>query len=145
MNNYLRLPLTPEEQKKEDERKKIELTRRMYPPTLHRLTKKPTEKEINIDRAKPQNQRKFFPFSWIPTHELIYKTEEEIRRIAGLTVEEKTINNNEIFADSAVPVTKANNELKNTPVKQRENTAGKVGWILRGAWRVAKKLLPKKR
>lgn len=149
MNNYLRPPLTPEEQKKEDERKKIELTRRMYPPVLRKLVKKPTEKEVNIDRAKPQNQRKFYPFTWEVTHELIYKTENEIRRIAGLEViEEKPIIKNEVFPDTAVPVIEVT-KAKNTPAKQTEKTASRVWGILRWAWRVAKaaawKIIRKKR
>lgn len=138
--NYLSLPLSPEELKKEEERKKKETQKRMYPPLLIRLKEKPTEREILNDRAKPLSQRKFYPAKWEVTH--------EIRRRNGDTIQwnENGRNaENEQFADTAVPVTAPNNNAKNTPIKQRENTAGKVGGILRWAGNVAKRLLPKKR
>lgn len=140
MDKLPRRPIIYEEDKAKEEKKKNDEKKRMYPPLLIRLKEKPTEREILNDRAKPLSQRKFYPAKWEVTHEIHRRNGDSIQwngngRSTG----------NEIFADSAVPVTKANNEAKNTPSKERENTAGKVSGILRWAGNVAKRLLPKKR
>lgn len=78
MEKSPREPIIYEENREREEKKKRELIKRMYPPALYKLDKKPTERELAIDRAKPKTERKFYPFDGEPTHTITYKTEAEI-------------------------------------------------------------------
>lgn len=83
MNTIRKDPLLKEEdiKLKEEDIKKREFIKRTHPPALCKLKKIPTEKELAIDRRKPHTERIYYPFTWKPTHIIVYKTEEEIDAI----------------------------------------------------------------